>query len=302
MKKKYVVAFLATLFFILAISLTALVLAQGEDEELPTAESLGVEDASGRSGTYVEVPVNIANIANGPVLGIGFRVDYDESVLNLTKIGRGDLTSEWTLQLGEGRHTIVTATAESEYALSNGSSGSVVLLNFTVIGSPGDTSPVNLTLIELSNLNGKVGTAPAKNGMFYVKKTIFDTDRGTYPSIFGTHIGTITPNRDIIVHKLHTYSCEGTGGHTEYVWIHGNGVNESASWNGYIGDYQNIDFNNSFILKEGKRYNYVIKTGSYPQIIHEHSKNVTGGEIICTKFTNANGEISDDWVPAIRFE
>ena len=168
MKKKYVVAFLATLFFILAISLTALVLAQGEDEELPTAESLGVEDASGRSGTYVEVSVNIANIANGPVLGIGFRVDYDESVLNLTKIGRGDLTSEWTLQLGEGRHTIVTATAESEYALSNGSSGSVVLLNFTVIGSPGDTSPMNLTLIELSNLDGEVGTAPARNGTFTV--------------------------------------------------------------------------------------------------------------------------------------
>ena len=168
MKKKYVVAFLATLFFILAISIAALVLAQGEDEGLPTAESLGVEDASGEPGTYVEVPVNIANIANGPVQGIRLRVDYDESVLNLTKIGRGDLTSEWTLQLGEGRHTIVTATAESEYALSNGSSGSVVLLNFTVIGSPGDTSPMNLTLIELSNLDGEVGTAPARNGTFTV--------------------------------------------------------------------------------------------------------------------------------------
>ena len=60
--------------------------------------------------------------------------------------------------------------------------------------------------------------------------------------------------------------------------------------------------NNSFILEEGKKYNYVIKTGSYPQIIHEHSKNVTGGEIICTKFMDANGEIYDDWIPAIRLE
>ena len=134
----------------------------------PSADSFGLNDASGRSGTDVVVPVNIANVTNGPVQGIRLRVDYNESVLNLTKIGRGDLTSEWTLQLGEGRHTIVTATAESEYALSNGSSGSVVLLNFTVIGSPGDTSPMNLTLIELSNLDGEVGTAPARNGTFTV--------------------------------------------------------------------------------------------------------------------------------------
>jgi hypothetical protein len=132
-------------------------------------------------------------------------------------------------------------------------------------------------------------------------KTIFHTGPGTYPSISGIHIGTITPNRDISVHTLYTYSCEGTGGHTEYVWIQGHGVNESASRDGYNDDYQTINFTNTFKLREGKKYNYTIKTGSYPQIVHEHSKNVTGGEITCTQFTDANGEIYDDWIPAIRF-
>ena len=169
MKKKYIVAFLATLFFILAISLAALVLAQ------PTANSFGVEDANGKSGTYVEVPVsitNVTNVTNGTIQSIRLRVDYNENVLNLTNISEGDLTSNWmNLQLGEDRHTMVIATAYTGDVISDGSTGSVVLLNFSVIGSPGDMSPMSMTLIELSNSEGVVGTAPARNGTFTVTPT-----------------------------------------------------------------------------------------------------------------------------------
>ena len=166
MKKKYVVTFLVTLFLILLISITTLA-----QPAAPTADSLGVEDASGRSGTLVEVPVNIANVTNGPVQCIRLRVDYTDSVLNLTNISKGDLTSAWThLQLGEDRHTMVIATTKTEDAIPIGSTGSVVLLNFHVIGSPRDTSPMSMTLIELSNPDGIiVGTAPAWNGTFTVK-------------------------------------------------------------------------------------------------------------------------------------
>ena len=38
-------------------------------------------------------------------------------------------------------------------------------------------------------------------------------------SLFGTHNGTITPNQTITVSKMYTYSCSGTGGHSEYVRI-----------------------------------------------------------------------------------
>ena len=154
---------------------------------VPTADSLGVEDASGWSGAYVGVPVNITNVRNGPVQGIRLGVDYNESVLNLTNISNGDLTSAWThLQLGEDRHTMVIATTNTGDAISNGSSGSVVLLNFSVIGSPGDTSPMNLSLIELSNPEGEVGTAPARNGTFIVSR-------------FSSIVGRVT------------YACNGTG-------------------------------------------------------------------------------------------
>jgi hypothetical protein len=55
------------------------------------------------------------------------------------------------------------------------------------------------------------------------------------------------------------------------------------------------------LLKDHK-YNYTIVTGSYPQIIHAKSKNVTGGTITCTSFVDANGRRYNDWIPAIRLE
>jgi hypothetical protein len=53
-------------------------------------------------------------------------------------------------------------------------------------------------------------------------------------------------------------------------------------------------------LLKKHEYRYVIKTGSYPQIIHEPSKNVTGGTITCDQFTDANGRVYYDWIPAIK--
>ena len=56
---------------------------------------------------------------------------------------------------------------------------------------------------------------------FLTTENIFDTGTPSnpYPSIAGTHTGTIIPNRTITMNKLYTYSCEGTGGHTEYARI-----------------------------------------------------------------------------------
>jgi hypothetical protein len=99
-------------------------------------------------------------------------------------------------------------------------------------------------------------------------KPTFDTGSGTYPSIFGWN---------------ETWS----------------GV--EATWTGYKGDdWHNITFDELFILKEGKIYNYSIRTGSYPQIIHAKEFNATGGKITCTEFIDANGKVSNDGIPAIR--
>lgn len=131
---------------------------------------------------------------------------------------------------------------------------------------------------------------------------IFDTCGGTYPSISGIHNGTIIPNQDIIVHKLCTYPCKGTGGHSEYVKIWNStwkGVD--AYWKSYVGDWE-IIFNETFVLYKDKTYNYTIITGSYPQIIHESSKDVFGGRITCSEFTDANGHRYNNCIPAIKLK
>jgi len=136
----------------------------------------------------------------------------------------------------------------------------------------------------------------------YPPTAIFDTGSPSnpYPSIPGTHNGTIKPNQTITVSTLYTYSCPGTGGHTEYVRIWNSTLDVNATWNGYVDDWHNISFNEPFTLVKDEIYNYTIRTGSYPQIIHARSKPVTGGLINCTTFTDANGKNYNNWIPAIR--
>ena len=133
---------------------------------------------------------------------------------------------------------------------------------------------------------------------------IFDTGPSSnpYPSIAGTHKGTITPAKTLNVSKIFTYPCKGTGGHSKYVQIHGNGVNETATWGGYSEEWYKLSFGQSFLLVANKTYYYEIKTGSYPQIHHRDELEVEGGTINCTSFVDANGRSHDNWIPAIRLE
>ena len=133
--------------------------------------------------------------------------------------------------------------------------------------------------------------------------TIFDTGAGTYPSIFGTHNGTIKPSNDITVHKLYTYPCAGTGGHTKYARIWNNsGLDRIATWSGYKDDWHNITFDEPFTLFAEKTYYYEIRTGSYPQIHHTDEREAEGGMgiINCTSFVDVNGKVYKNWIPAIR--
>ena len=122
-----------------------------------------------------------------------------------------------------------------------------------------------------------------------------------YPSIFGTHNGTIVPANNITVSKIFVYPCVGTGGHAEYVRIWGNGVDAHATWNGYGGEDWNIlHFNRTFTLEAGKEYNFTIKTGSYPQIFHEEVLETLDGSIVrCEEFVDANGK-RHKWIPAFK--
>ena len=133
---------------------------------------------------------------------------------------------------------------------------------------------------------------------------VFDTDApiNPYPSIAGTHNGTIKPSQNIDVQKLYTYPCPGTSGHTEYARIWNSTLNATATWQGYQTDWRNITFNDTFTLVANETYNYTIRTGSYPQIIHNQTFTNEYGTLTCTEFTDANGKKYYDWIPAIRLE
>lgn len=132
---------------------------------------------------------------------------------------------------------------------------------------------------------------------------VFDTGEGTYPSIHGTHSGTITPFYDIDVSNLYTYPCPGTGGHTESIVLYENDtVLVSGTWSGYQGDWRNITLTSTVTLLKDHEYRYVIETGSYPQIIHATSYNATGGRITCEEFVDVNDQRHEGWIPAIRLQ
>jgi len=127
-----------------------------------------------------------------------------------------------------------------------------------------------------------------------------------YNDAVGSYLGVTNAQEDTItIQKMYTYSCPGTGGHSEYAAFYDrNGTKlGEGRWNGYpVADLQYITFDAPLTLEIGKTYNYTIKTGSYPQIIHKHSHAADNGTITCTEFTDANGNTYTDWIPAIRLE
>jgi parallel beta-helix repeat protein len=196
----------------------------------------------------------------------------------------GNITSyEW--EFGDGDVANATGTGTGEIVEHSYSSPGNYTVNLTVTDNEGAINSTSKTVRV-------------------VEKKIFDTGEpeNPYPSIFGTHDGTITPYKDIYVASMFTYSCAGTGGHTEFIRIYGNGLNESASWNGYTRDWHNISFDAPFTLKANLTYNYTIRTGSYPQIHHTDALQTANGWINCTEFVDANGMKYYDWIPAIMLE
>lgn len=155
---------------------------------------------------------------------------------------------------------------------------------------------------------GGMGTTPENSSMvlkIHANVTspmlIFDTGmpENPYPSISGVHYGNITPSHDVYATKLFTRACEGTGGHPEYMKIWNDTWNTTATWYGYKRDWHNVSFDEQFVLRAGETYHYKMKTGSYPKIHHKSELKVSDGVITCTNFTDANGIVHNDWIPAI---
>ncbi len=133
---------------------------------------------------------------------------------------------------------------------------------------------------------------------------LFDTGESSdpYPSIAGTHYGTITPFTTLHnVAGIYVYPCPGTGGHAEYVAIYYDSnrtdLIREGSWTGYNSLYISFE---PFTMYANHTYYYKILTGSYPQIHHNSTCETANGTINCSEFIDVNGRVHKDWIPAIR--
>jgi len=246
----------------------------------PTVQSLGVANVT-LAGLYPEIErVKVERIQTEEVNTVSMPevVEVIYSAYMITSLGSG----EFALRFDDVEDA-ANITAVYKVAFD----GSWTLLHSTVTGST----------VEATLEAGEKSTV-----VFTSALLPFDTDPGTYPSIAGEHKGAITPKQPIKVSQLYTYPCEGTGGHTEYVRIENKTWEVTATWDGYTeDDWQNITFDDSFVLCENKTYIYTIRTGSYPQIIHKQKHTTFDGSFInCTKFRDINGKVYYDWIPAIR--
>ncbi len=254
------------------------------------------------SETNVTVPLMINDVVD--VAAATIRVSYDPSVIVVTAVGNSDFES-FTPNLWYADEGWVKMTG---YNTVGGLSGDVKFAELTIspVGNYGDSTELRIEVETLSDSAGVPIEAEVKNGSFTVlseEAYPFDTDspENPYPSIHGIHNGTITPNKTIMVSRLYTYPCAGTGGHSEYIRIWNNsGWNRTATWNGYKDDRYNITFEQSFALQPEVEYYYTIITGSYPQIYHTDNLSTPAGFITCSEFIDANGKVYKDWIPAIR--
>jgi len=287
--KRVTIALLFSLIFIFIFALSS-----------ATTTTVMIEDIF--SEVNVTVPLMINEVDD--VAAATIKVSYDPSVIVVTDVGNSDFES-FTPNLWYADEGWVKMTG---YNTVGGLSGDVIFAELTIEprGGYGESSELTIEVETLSDSVGAPIDAEVKNGSFTIlseEPYPFDTDspENPYPSISGVHNGTIKPNKTITVSRLYTYPCAGTGGHSEYIIIWNNSDwNRTASWDGYKGDWHNITFNKTFVLSKNETYNYTIRTGSYPQIHHNRTLIVLNGEITCTKFTDANGKIYYDWIPAIR--
>jgi len=247
------------------------------------------------------ITVNHGNIEivqlSSPFLVYGYAFYEDNSECN------SPVVNVTNLNTGKGWQAETNATSNYyQLVLARGIDiNASETLQFEVRSPDGSQSNSTCHTLILEEINN--GGLFSFNISLKAMPGIFDTGApdNPYPSIFGTHSGTIKPSQTIVVNRIYTYPCVGTGGHTEYARIWGNSVNAHANWSGYAGDWHNLTFNTSFTLEPGKEYNYTIRTGSYPQIIHHPGEyNATGGKIICNEFTDANGKKYTGWIPAIK--
>lgn len=241
---------------------------------------------------------------------------FDPQMMQVAQITEGAFLSSAGTTLGAGWEIVNNSAgaltffyALTTFGLGVNGSGTLASILFTTESSTNATAPVNLADILLVDAVGSVipveVIANATVTVGTPAHTVFDTGRGSYPSIAGRHNGTIMPYSTLTVSRLYTYPCSGTAGHAEYARLateNGSWSVESVPWPGYSGEWHYLYFPQPVTLHANVTYHYTLRTASYPELVHLPLKETAQGTITCSEFVDANGNTRSGWIPAVRLE
>ena len=283
-----------------AIALIILIIASSVHIEPMTVLIVSPVEGTVRSGETFNVKIIV--IPNKPIKGIKLELHFDPSLFYPVVIREGEIFPESKASFASiieyDKVTITGFFDDDQRVTSRGVFAYVTLIaNSTNFG----TSVLRLSNVEVTGLDGEELPFITVDGRIRVTPTSFVTTRGSYPSIPGIHEGTITPSVTITnISRLFTYSCPGTCGHSEEITLWNDTWNITARRDKSESDWHVIEFPHSFSLIANHTYYYSIRTGSYPLIIHRHTFTNSYGTINCTSFRDVNGNVYDDWIPAIK--
>ena len=132
------------------------------------AATISLPDKNVDEGASVEIPVTVDD-AKG-ITGFQFTVTYDTEALEASGADAGDVTSGWmitanTYDTGEMKVTGLDTSLSGLQSIS----GSLVNLQFKVIGKPGKKCNLAFTVCKLSDSAGNKISSICKDGNIKIK-------------------------------------------------------------------------------------------------------------------------------------
>ncbi|MEA1894776.1 MAG: dockerin type I domain-containing protein, partial [Euryarchaeota archaeon] len=140
------------------------------------------EDVTASKGSYVTVPIMIHG-ATG-VACDGVNLSYNASVVNVVDVTQGDFTTYFGFNDGSAADGWVTInTYVSETALTGGVKVADVMLK--TVGDAGDSSPLDMEIIAMTDQNGYPVSGTVSNGLFTV---VSDTSPPIVADLFASQL------------------------------------------------------------------------------------------------------------------
>jgi len=125
-----------------------------------------IPDTTVDAGTAtVEIPINIDD-ATG-IAGFQFTVTFDSNILEATGATEGTLTDGWTILPNTTTPGEIQIGGFSANPLEEGS-GSLCIMQFNVVGDPGQTTDLTFTLSKLTDFQAQEIAHDSTDGSFHI--------------------------------------------------------------------------------------------------------------------------------------